>query len=92
MYTLTLNQDDRRAIDWIGDRYSHGNDLKRVLVDEAVTAVPDQVWESDLSITYHLPESKAWQVKEIVEDGNLDCINPDSHLAVQLTRLVMAIV
>ncbi len=92
MYTITLRKDDRRAIDWVGDRYGHGTDLRRVLEGEAVTAVPDQGWESDLAITYHLPEHLAWEVKAIVEEGNLDCINLDSNLAVQLTRLVLAIV
>ena len=27
MYTLTLTRPERAAIDWIGDRYSHGHDL-----------------------------------------------------------------
>jgi hypothetical protein len=45
MYTITLTKDDRRAMDWVGDRYSHGTDLRRVLEAEAVTAVPDQGWD-----------------------------------------------
>ncbi len=31
MYSLTLTREDRKAIDWIGDRYAHGSDLKRLL-------------------------------------------------------------
>ena len=92
MYFMTLTKDDRQAIDWIGDRYSHGSDLKKILESEEVKTSPDADWESDLDITYHLPEYKAWELKEIVEEGNLDCINLGSNLAQQLTQLILSIV
>lgn len=92
MYFMTLTKSDRQAIDWIGDRYSHGSDLKKILESEEVKATPDQPWDSDLAITYHLPEYKAWELQEIVEEGNLDCINLASNLAQQLTQLILSIV
>ncbi len=92
MYSITLNKNDRQAIDWIGDRYSHGSDLKQILESEDVKPSPDEPWESGQEITYRLPEYKAWELKEIVEEGNLDCINLGSNLAQELTRLVSSIV
>jgi hypothetical protein len=92
MYSITLNKDDRQAIDWIGGRYSHGSDLRCILESEDVKASPDEPWESDQEITFYLPEYKAWELKEIVEEGNLDCINLGSNLAQQLTNLVLSIV
>src|SRR5262245_37234458 len=32
MYTLSLTADERKAIDWIGNRYAHGYELRRVLL------------------------------------------------------------
>lgn len=92
MYSITLSKEDRQAVDWIGSSYSHGSDLKQILESEEVNAIPDESWDSDLAITYHLPEYKAWELKEIVEEGNLDCINLGSNLAQQLTQLMLAIV
>ena len=32
MYSLILTADERKAIDWIGKRYSHGHDLLKLLL------------------------------------------------------------
>jgi len=92
MYQIKLNQEDRQAIDWIGHRYGHGTSLKNILESLDVERNPDVDWESDIDITYQLPEYKAWQLKEVVEEDNLDCINLGSNLAQELTRFINSIV
>lgn len=77
MYTLTLTQGERRAIDWIGDRYAHGNDLYYRLWHDS-TAVPDDAdWDSPADITFTVPENVAWQIQEIVKADNLACFAPE---------------
>lgn len=92
MYQIKLAQEDRQAIDWIGHRYGHGTSLKNILESLEVERNPDVDWESDLDITYQLPEYKAWELKEVVEEDNLDCINLGSNLAQELTCLINSIV
>lgn len=92
MYQIKLNQEDRKAIDWIGNRYGHGTSLKNILESLEVERNPDVDWESHLDIIYQIPEYKAWELKEVVEGDNLDCINLGSNLAQELTRFINSIV
>jgi hypothetical protein len=39
--------------------------LKQILESEEVKASPDESWDSDLEIAYHLPEYKAWELKSL---------------------------
>ena len=92
MYQLKLAKDDRKAIDWIGHRYGHGTSLKNILESPEIECSPEADWDSDLEITYILPEFKAWELHEVVTQDNLDCINLGSNLAQELTRFVNSIV
>ena len=75
-YQLTLSLSERRAIDWIGHRYSHGNDLYDVLTSSEW--VPSTDWDVDIDITFHMTEPLAWVVLEIAEEGDhiWDCFSP----------------
>lgn len=71
MYTLTLTYAERKAIDWVGYRYEHGDNL-RDLLEEAESKVNSDYdcdkWEEPIDITFHIPENLAWAINEIGEE------------------------
>lgn len=70
-YSLTLTKSERDAIDWVGYRYRHGDELYKLLCECQWT--PDDLdWDSELDITFSIPEHIAWTIGEIIDDG-LDC-------------------
>ena len=76
-YQLTLSLNHRQAIDWIGNRYSHGYDLYKLLWCEGNRTPPDQEWDEQGDITFHLTENQGWGIQEIVEQDNLACFSPE---------------
>lgn len=76
MYKLTLTKEERKAIDWIGHRYRHGNELRDILDYSPQTDGAELEWDDGGAATYDLSESDAWTICEIVEEG-LDCFDPD---------------
>ena len=76
MYQLTLTIAERRAIDWVGNRYAHGTDLYKLLWASGCEAFPnDADWDNTSDITFYVPEHVAWQINEIGEECNYlwDC-------------------
>ena len=71
MYRLTLTDAERAAIDWVGYRYRHGDELFGLLL-QCVTTPEGAEWEEPGDITFHVPEHVAWRIGEIVNEG-LDC-------------------
>jgi hypothetical protein len=72
-YTLALTKSERAAIDWIGGRYRHGDELYRLLI--GCTQTPDDAdWDDNREITFNVPEHVAWTISEIIEEG-LDCFS-----------------
>jgi hypothetical protein len=68
-YQLTLTRDERRAFDWVGDRYHAGtiSDLLRMyctVTDDAFG------WDDDVTLTYVVPEWVAWQINDLAELEN----------------------
>ncbi len=86
MYTLTLTADERRAFDWVGDRYNSGK-----VADLLTDCLPeDREWGDDGDITFHIPEHVAWEINELVVlltklDLNSRCVfcKPLPHLVVR---------
>ncbi len=72
MYELTLTFDERRAIDWIGHRYFHGDDLYELLSDCYDGEV---VWDDPEDITFAIPEHVAWEIRDGI--GALECFNDE---------------
>ena len=71
-YQLTLSKSERDAIDFVGHRYSHGNDLYDLLWGGEVTSSPDEVeWADDEKITFHIPEWVAWDMNTAIPQD--DC-------------------
>ena len=83
MYTLTLTSGQRQAIDFVGDRYAHGDNLFDILMgcewhDETDRAEVVE-WDSSEDITFWIPEHRAWEINEIREDckGLWDCFDAE---------------
>lgn len=91
MYTMTLTEDDLKALEFNGNRYFLGGDLLQLL------ASCDSV-ETANGTEYHIPEHKAWDINDWVladTDGyrtSYPNIDSDSNLATQLTALTDSIV
>jgi hypothetical protein len=72
MYHLTLTLEERRAFDWVGDRYAAG-EIARILQDCARFTVADgrgqnAEWDTEEEITFRVPEHKAWQIDELAKE------------------------
>ena len=75
-YTLTLTRDERRAIDWIGNRYRHGDDLFLLLI--RCRLQPDELdWDGDGPMTFHVPEYVGWELSDIIDADGLTCFGPE---------------
>ena len=92
MYTLTLTSDERKAVDWIGNRYGHGNDLYKALVKGDWQENDEWGWYGEGDITFTLPEYLAWQIRDIGEECEYrwDCFA--EPLAAKLTEFCEKIV
>lgn len=74
-YSLMLTREERKAIDWVGYRYAHGDDLYEQLVH--CDSNPDVDWDSEVDITFSIPEHVAWEIREACEEDNLACFSPE---------------
>jgi hypothetical protein len=74
-YSITLSFSERAAIDWIGGRYSHGDDLSKLLYHQGHQTPEEAEWGFHEDITFHLTENQAWGIQEIVEQDNLACFS-----------------
>lgn len=74
MYRLTLTRDERRAINWVGNRYTNGDELYTTLQD-CETKPEDVDWDYDRDITFYIPEHTAWQISNAAdqEDSRWPC-------------------
>ena len=63
-YLLTLTRDERKAIDHVGHRYGHGNELYDALCECEWNCD----WDSPDVLILDVPEFVAWTINEIAED------------------------
>jgi hypothetical protein len=79
MHSITLTKPERSAIDWVGHRYRHGDDLRDVLEQAEVTNNVvgldfNESWPGECDLTFNLTEAQAWEVQTIInEDPRLAC-------------------
>lgn len=67
MYTLVLTQDERKAFDWVGDRYNTGR-----ISDLIDACAPNSEWDTQGDIEYAIPEHIAWEIADLAaQDDNL---------------------
>ena len=71
MYRLTLTASERKAIDWVGYRYSNGTDLYKLLCGCAWSCD----WDDSGDMLIDVPENIAWQISDNAasEDGYWPC-------------------
>jgi hypothetical protein len=62
MYRLTLTKEERKAIDWIGNRYPHGNDLYLLLWAKSEPIPDDMDWDAEGEMEFLIPEHIAWEI------------------------------
>jgi hypothetical protein len=74
-YSLLLTASERKATDWIGGSYSHGNQLFTVL--NGYEVYQNNEWDSEEDIEFKIPENVAWQISEIIEEDNLACFSDE---------------
>lgn len=77
-YALTLTHEERKAIDWVGHRYAHGDELREILDACDTVSDDDCSWGGDEELTFVIPEHKAWDIQSIGEESNWrwDCFSP----------------
>lgn len=63
-YTLTLTRSERRAFDWIGNRYSNGDDMRAILIQCYATEIDWHDGEED--ITFTITEPDAWALADLL--------------------------
>lgn len=80
MYSLILTHEERKAIDWIGNRYATGDELYRLLstCERTIISSPPMWdwldggdWIQNVDIQFNIPEHIAWQIKELFEQEEL---------------------
>lgn len=88
MYTLTLTAEERRAFDWVGDRYNSGWVASLLLG----CVLEDREWGDDGDIRFDIPEHVAWEIRELAEEEGFTwpCFAP--ALAGKLNDLCWGIV
>jgi hypothetical protein len=64
MYQLVLTADERRAFDWVGDRYNAGQ-VASILMDHLPE---DSEWADESDIAFDVPESAAWEIQRLAEE------------------------
>ena len=65
-YKLTLTKEDRKAIDWIGDRYSGAPALYRAW--QACETDPERDWSDEGDFNLVIPEHVAWEIQSAVDE------------------------
>lgn len=84
-------------MDWVGNRYGHGDELYRLLLNcDVISSKPgdwtSELWTSNYDLTFFIPENVAWSIQRIAEEGGYhwDCLSPD--FASKLTSFCQSIV
>lgn len=92
MYSLTLSKSERDAIDWVGGRYTNGENLYHLLWVHSDCSPSDADWDYDGHLTFDVPEHVAWQIRVNAEseDGFWPCFAPE--LAQKMQQFVDSIV
>jgi hypothetical protein len=78
MYNLTLTHDERMAIQFVGHRYSNGDDLYLLLWANSRIQPDDEDWDAPCDLTFTFPEHIAWQISENAEreEGRFPLFRP----------------
>lgn len=75
MYHLTLTADERKAIDWVGYRYEHGDDFYKLLIQTSMknSKGEDVDWDYEGDITFEILEHAAFEIQQLLWDSQFEC-------------------
>jgi len=92
VYSLTLTKAERQAINWVGNRYRHGDELADILIECMDEDIEYFLDGDDNDITFNIPEYDAWDINRIGDECNYqwDCFSP--QFAAKMTSFCMGIV
>lgn len=92
MYHLTLTYSERRALEFVGNRYSNGDALYRLLWRGGKQTPDDANWDDARDITFHVDAHTAWEIRENAkqDDGYWPCFA--TELAEKMQAFVDGIV
>lgn len=80
-FQLTLNKSDRAAIDWVGHRYSHGDELCNFLgqFDPGSDDYENDPWCLDSELTVELPNDEAVmsEYERLITEDNMACFSDE---------------
>ena len=88
MYTLTLTHEERKALDFVGHRYEHGDDFIKLLTRADVEEMFS--WNMPIDITFHIQEYLAWEMKDLLCESQYDLLA--DPLANKLTNFIESII
>lgn len=83
-FRLDLSLEEREAIDWIGHRYSNGNDLFDILLNDEVIVfntmditgldyIPiEWDWGDDKEYAFLIPQREAWKIVDNAQEEDGD--------------------
>lgn len=80
VFPLTLNKDDRAAIDWIGHRYSHGDELAEFLCDCLPQGHSYEDFNfSDIEgdVQFDIPESEMEEYERLITEDSMACFSDE---------------
>ena len=66
-YTLTLTVGDRKAFEFVGDRYGNGIDMINILINGLSNG---EEWDDPRTLTFYLMEHEAWQIQSLAEEDD----------------------
>lgn len=74
LYQLLLTKDERKAFDWVGERYSSSGYDMAQLIQEGIPI--ESSWDDAGDITFSIPEHVAWEMQELAEseDFGFPCL------------------
>lgn len=71
MYTLTLTREERKTFDWVGHRYTNGNEMASLLSSCLFKPESgDDYWHGISTVTFQVPEHIAWEIRSLSETEN----------------------
>lgn len=89
MYQLTLTYSERQAIDFVGYRYGHGDQLASLLSDCTQEL---ENWTEKGDMKFSIPEHIAWGIKAIAEECNYFWDLFGTAFSTKMTNFCMEIV
>lgn len=77
-YELNLTLGERKGIEWIGDRYATGDDLRKIILKCDCIENEDWQWDDKRDYTFKIPEHLAWEIRELFmeEENRFPCFSP----------------